>query len=143
MPSPALSLRSSQRSPLRNISVYGTANLVGHLLKFASYRFIYIALIRRGLPLPYVIFFKELCNSKDALRKEEERLEQSLVAVKELRELLPICSHCRKIRDGRGYWNRSQAYIERHACRFQPRHLRRVYLPIVPGRRNDIYRNLI
>ena len=29
--------------------------------------------------------------------------------------LLPICSHCKKIRDDKGYWNQIDAYIEAHS----------------------------
>ncbi len=29
--------------------------------------------------------------------------------------LLPICAHCKKIRDDRGYWNQLEAYLEAHS----------------------------
>ena len=39
---------------------------------------------------------------------------QLLAQVKTLGEMLPICSHCKKIRDDRGYWNRIEEYLHEH-----------------------------
>jgi PAS domain S-box-containing protein len=52
---------------------------------------------------------------------EEERekliheLQDALVNVKTLSGLLPICSHCKKIRDDKGYWNQIESYIREHS----------------------------
>ncbi|MDJ0868568.1 MAG: hypothetical protein QNK03_20840 [Myxococcota bacterium] len=35
--------------------------------------------------------------------------------MKSLGGLLPICAHCKKIRDDQGYWNQLEAYLERHS----------------------------
>ncbi len=35
--------------------------------------------------------------------------------VRALSGLLPICAHCKKIRDDGGYWNRLEAYVEAHS----------------------------
>ncbi|MBI9077209.1 MAG: VUT family protein [Desulfatibacillum sp.] len=42
-------------------------------------------------------------------------LQKTLSEVKTLRGLLPICSHCKSIRDDQGYWNRLEAYIKDHS----------------------------
>ncbi len=34
--------------------------------------------------------------------------------VKQLKEIIPICSYCRKIRDDRDYWNQLENYIQDH-----------------------------
>jgi branched-subunit amino acid transport protein len=39
-------------------------------------------------------------------------LKDALAEVKTLSGLLPICSHCKKIRDDKGYWNQIEAYIQ-------------------------------
>jgi PAS domain S-box-containing protein len=50
-------------------------------------------------------------------RSEEERerliaeLKKALAEVKTLSGLLPICAHCKMIRDDRGYWNRIETFI--------------------------------
>jgi hypothetical protein len=43
------------------------------------------------------------------------QLEQALAEVRTLRGLLPICSHCKKIRDDRGVWNVMEGYIQKHS----------------------------
>lgn len=51
-------------------------------------------------------------------KKVEERtrdLQDALDRIKTLSGLLPICSHCKKIRDDEGYWNQIDLYIERHS----------------------------
>ncbi len=42
-------------------------------------------------------------------------LQESLANVKQLRGLLPICAHCKKIRDDQGYWEQLESYLNRHA----------------------------
>jgi hypothetical protein len=42
-------------------------------------------------------------------------LRQALANVKQLTGLLPICSHCKKIRDDKGYWNQIEVYIDQHS----------------------------
>lgn len=41
-------------------------------------------------------------------------LETALREVKQLSGLLPICAHCKKIRDDSGYWNQIEAYLDSH-----------------------------
>ena len=55
---------------------------------------------------------------KDAQTEREkiiEKLQKALAEVKTLSGLLPICSHCKKIRDDTGYWNQIEAYIHKHS----------------------------
>jgi DNA-binding NarL/FixJ family response regulator len=53
-------------------------------------------------------------------RAEEEKqdlisqLQESLANVKTLKELLPICASCRKIRDDKGYWDKIENYLLTH-----------------------------
>ena len=42
-------------------------------------------------------------------------LQEALTTVKTLRGLLPICSHCKNIRDDQGYWGQIEAYIGNHS----------------------------
>ncbi|MFN3241276.1 MAG: hypothetical protein ACE37K_07145 [Planctomycetota bacterium] len=48
-------------------------------------------------------------------REGNARLEQALSQVRELRGLLPICAHCKSIRDDAGYWHRIEAYLTQHS----------------------------
>lgn len=42
-------------------------------------------------------------------------LKNALGKVKTLSGLLPVCSHCKKIRDDKGYWKQIEAYILEHS----------------------------
>ena len=42
-------------------------------------------------------------------------LKNALAEVKKLSGLLPICSHCKKIRDDKGYWTQIESYIHEHS----------------------------
>ena len=43
------------------------------------------------------------------------RLNTALEKIKTLSGFLPICAHCKNIRDDKGYWNQIEAYISEHS----------------------------
>jgi DNA-binding response OmpR family regulator len=45
------------------------------------------------------------------LEKKNEQLRQALDEIQLLRGILPICSSCKKIRNGDGYWEQIETYI--------------------------------
>lgn len=45
------------------------------------------------------------------LRKVNDELRGALAKVKTLSGLLPVCVHCRKIRDDKGYWSDVETYL--------------------------------
>jgi len=53
-----------------------------------------------------------------AAEAERERLvaelQTALSEVRTLKEILPICSYCRKVRDDRDYWSHVESYITEH-----------------------------
>ena len=49
-------------------SVFGIANIIGHLFKFISFYFIYKALVETGLRKPYEFLFRELQESEQKYR---------------------------------------------------------------------------
>jgi transcriptional regulator with GAF, ATPase, and Fis domain len=58
-----------------------------------------------------------LQNSRhiELLNDKTISLEKALADIKTLRGFLPICSHCKKIRDDQGYWNQIESYISEHS----------------------------
>jgi hypothetical protein len=44
-----------------------------------------------------------------------ENLQKALNEIKTLRGILPICAHCKRIRDDEGYWQRIESYIHEHS----------------------------
>jgi len=55
---------------------------------------------------------KQADKEKSKIIKE---LQTALERVKTFSGMLPICASCKKIRDDRGYWNKIEAYIEKHS----------------------------
>ena len=56
----------------------------------------------------------EIASRKKTEAENEQliqELRETIAQVKTLRGMLPICSHCKKIRDDQGYWNRIESYI--------------------------------
>lgn len=50
--------------------------------------------------------------------KNEElirELQKALDDIKTLRGIIPICSHCKKIRDSEGYWKEVEVYVQNHS----------------------------
>ncbi|MBN1574216.1 MAG: response regulator, partial [Deltaproteobacteria bacterium] len=61
---------------------------------------------------------RQLIDEKRRIEEEKEKLieelKEALEKVKTLKGLLPICSHCKKIRDDKGYWEKIEVYIKNH-----------------------------
>ncbi len=64
----------------------------------------------------------QLDNAQTDLKAVNSQLEESvldlkkaLADVKTLSGLLPICSHCKKVRDDQGYWNSIESYLDEHS----------------------------
>ena len=60
---------------------------------------------------------RDITAKKEADAERERlvgELRTALAEVKVLREILPICSYCRKIRDDENYWMSVESYISRH-----------------------------
>jgi len=49
------------------------------------------------------------------LEEAYHNLQKALEKVRPLSGILPICSHCKKIRDDRGYWKPLEVYISQHS----------------------------
>lgn len=43
-----------------------------------------------------------------------KELQEALAEVKTLREFLPICSYCKKVRDDQNYWSQIDSYLSEH-----------------------------
>jgi len=49
------------------------------------------------------------------LERVNKELKNALETIKTLGGLLPICSHCKKIRNDDGYWEQIETYIRQHS----------------------------
>jgi PAS domain S-box-containing protein len=60
---------------------------------------------------------RDITESKRAEEEREElvrELQTALAEVNTLRDILPICSYCRKIRDDGNFWHNVEDYISQH-----------------------------
>ncbi|MFC1524343.1 MASE3 domain-containing protein [Thermodesulfobacteriota bacterium] len=111
------------------ISNYGFSNLVGHYFKILSFLLVYEAIIKTGIESPFELIFLDLDRANKKLNQEIENrikiqqekeqlideLKQALEEIKTLKGILPICSHCKNIRDDQGYWSQIEQYIHDHS----------------------------
>ncbi len=58
---------------------------------------------------------KKLSRLNADLKKRVQELKEAHKEIKILSGLIPICSHCKKIRDDKGYWNQIESYISEHS----------------------------
>ena len=73
-------------------------------------------------PSLYFLVFKPLqLHISQRLRAEAEKdhliaeLRFALDEVKVLRGILPICASCKRIRDGKGFWQQVEIYVSTHS----------------------------
>lgn len=57
---------------------------------------------------------KDLQNLNAALEARNQELHDALIEINELRDIIPICSYCKKIRDDEGAWDVVESYMSRH-----------------------------
>jgi PAS domain S-box-containing protein len=60
---------------------------------------------------------RDITESKRAEQEREQllgELQTALAEVKTLKEILPLCTYCRKIRDDDNHWHTVEEYIGRH-----------------------------
>jgi hypothetical protein len=60
---------------------------------------------------------EDITERKQAQAEREamvQTLEEALANVKTLSGLVPICAHCKKIRDDHGYWSQVETYVAKH-----------------------------
>jgi len=57
---------------------------------------------------------RQMIELQTQLAERVSQLEQALDDVRSLRDLLPICCYCKKVRDGQDYWQEVEDYLANH-----------------------------
>jgi ABC-type amino acid transport substrate-binding protein len=110
-------------SPILPRSAVSLTQILNYLL------FILIPMLFLGAIIGNWYLRREVSRKTESLRKEiEERkkveedrkklieeLQKTLAEIKTLQGIIPICSHCKQIRDDKGLWNQLEAYIHDHS----------------------------
>lgn len=71
-----------------------------------------------GVVLSAIIAFMatfRILKTEKILLDEKNKLQQALYEIKTLRGIIPICSHCKQIRDDEGLWKQIEDYIHTHS----------------------------
>jgi len=85
---------------------------------------------------------RRMIGMQDALAARIGELREALDQIRTLRGILPICMHCKKIRDDLGYWNQLESYVRDHTeAEFShcicPECMERIYPGFAPGNAGD------
>jgi len=71
-----------------------------------------------GMPRMVVWVAFSITKLRDTIAEKDNlirELQKALGEIKTLRGILPICIHCKKIKDDQGYWNQLESYIHSHS----------------------------
>ena len=77
-----------------------------------------VTLTFAGVILSLIIAFfatYRAVNAERALVEKNDKLQKALDEIKILRGIIPICQHCKQIRDDAGIWKRMEEYIHTHS----------------------------
>jgi len=73
-------------------------------------------------PILYIIQYRPLFSIMNRLNHVEKKnkelideLMSEIAKVRILQGLIPICSHCKKVRDDKGFWHQVEVYIRDHS----------------------------
>ena len=55
-----------------------------------------------------------IIDLQQSLSERVQELMDALSQVKQLQGILPICSHCKKVRNDQNYWQQVEGYISAH-----------------------------
>jgi len=60
-------------------------------------------------------YIVQLKREQKKREKINFHLNEAISRVKTLGGLMPICSHCKNVRDDKCYWNKIETYIKEHS----------------------------
>ncbi|MBF0112506.1 MAG: hypothetical protein HQK74_07215 [Desulfamplus sp.] len=59
---------------------------------------------------------REIEQKNFEIEEKNRALEKAYSEIKTLSGIIPICMHCKEVRDDQGYWNRLEEYIAKHSA---------------------------
>ena len=57
--------------------------------------------------------WKTIKSQRSALYERVQQLEDASAEISQLQGMLPLCSHCKNVRDDRGYWRKIETYLSK------------------------------
>jgi len=68
-----------------------------------------------GLSIENAMRYQRIKAAEKEAMQKNVKLEKAMAEIKKLSGLLPICMHCKKIRDDKGYWSSLEGYIQENS----------------------------
>jgi len=94
---------------------YGVAGMIGILVILVSGHLLQVSRIKLIVAKDSLEEeVNERRRSEDEQKKLVVSLQKALAEIKTLHGIVPICSHCKKIRDDKGFWNKVETFVARH-----------------------------
>ena len=99
---------------LHKITNYHVTESLGERLEFifTAVLFSFVSLI-----IPFKFALKRIKEREAEEREQDKLIKELRVAldeVKTLKGIIPICSHCKHIRDDKGAWSQVEEYVSEH-----------------------------
>lgn len=88
---------------------YGRPESIRFIVAFS-----FVIVVAYGLEASRHRFSQLLEKEQQLLRDEKKQLQAAMDEIKTLSGLLPVCAHCKKVRDDKGYWKQIEEYIQDH-----------------------------
>ena len=105
-----LHFKSDDDSPISMQCHLNRINNNGYLLIGAN-----VMLTNHAVLEKMTIMNNEMANMARDLKRTNRRLQEAQAKIRILAGVVPICMHCKKIRDDDGYWNQLEQYITEHS----------------------------
>ena len=61
-----------------------------------------------------IYFVRNTASLELRVNERTVELQEALEQIKTLRGIVPICSHCKQIRNDEGFWSQVEHYVEDH-----------------------------
>lgn len=104
------------------IDTYGKVALTGEPIHFENYSSElnkhYFVSAYRTAENQFACVFRDMTEEKKSTKEREQliaELQKTLEEIKTLQGIIPICAHCKQIRDDKGLWNQLEEYIHKHS----------------------------
>lgn len=88
------------------------------ILYLAATTFLVFMLIKKQVHQNSLLLSRlELADAtlENRVKIRTAELESSLNGIKRLKGIIPICAHCKSIRNGSGQWEQIESYIKKHS----------------------------
>jgi len=89
--------------------------IIGLVLLISDFNLLMTRVAVAAIILLLILLGIEVNRETNNLIAAENKAQKHAAEIKTLRGILPICTHCKNIRDDKGAWNQIEGYIHSHS----------------------------